>query len=133
MRRWQQLAEWLAPQHIGTRGRIEPIGRVRLPTLELKDGQRPLIALDVFAHPGVQPRLVDPVSFLDRLGSGKFLVVPDAFGHGCAPLCVRIAGPRARITSPWWERSDRIVRCDPGEGLCAAEGPCPLTPALSHK
>ena len=34
---------------------------------------------------------------------------------------------------PLWERSDRIVRCDPGEGLRYTDGPAPLTPTLSHK
>src|ERR1700721_2938694 len=34
---------------------------------------------------------------------------------------------------PLWERSDRIDRCDPGEGLRSNEGPEPLTPTLSHK
>ena len=34
---------------------------------------------------------------------------------------------------PGGERSDRIDRCDPGEGLRSIEGPEPLTPTLSHK
>src|SRR5947209_17852472 len=34
---------------------------------------------------------------------------------------------------PLWERSDRIARCDPGEGLRTIEGPGPLTPTLSHR
>src|ERR1700687_2409021 len=34
---------------------------------------------------------------------------------------------------PLGERSDRIDRCDPGEGLRSIEGPEPLTPTLSHK
>src|SRR5881398_3394818 len=34
---------------------------------------------------------------------------------------------------PLWERSDRIDRCDPGEGLRSIDRPEPLTPALSHK
>jgi hypothetical protein len=29
------------------------------------------------------------------------------------------------------ERSDRIDRCDPGEGINPTDGPYPLTPALS--
>src|SRR5580698_2533856 len=34
---------------------------------------------------------------------------------------------------PLWERSDRIVRCDPGEGLQQRQSPSePLTPTLSH-
>ena len=34
---------------------------------------------------------------------------------------------------PLWERSDRIARCDPGEGLRSIDRPEPLTPTLSHK
>src|SRR5450631_2125917 len=34
---------------------------------------------------------------------------------------------------PLWERSDRIDRCDPGEGLRPIDRPLPLTPTLSHK
>jgi hypothetical protein len=34
---------------------------------------------------------------------------------------------------PLWERSDRIDRCDPGEGLRSIDRPRPLTPTLSHK
>jgi len=34
---------------------------------------------------------------------------------------------------PLWERSDRVVRCDPGEGLRCIDGPGPLTPTLSHR
>jgi hypothetical protein len=39
----------------------------------------------MFAHPPLEAALVDPVPLLDRFGAGKFLVVPDAFGHGDAP------------------------------------------------
>src|SRR5258708_10669111 len=34
---------------------------------------------------------------------------------------------------PLWERSDRIDRCDPGEGSRSIDRPEPLTPTLSHK
>jgi len=34
---------------------------------------------------------------------------------------------------PLWERSDRIDRCDPGEGLRTIDRPEPLTPTLSHR
>src|SRR5712664_1733312 len=34
---------------------------------------------------------------------------------------------------PLWERSDRIDRCDPGEGLRSIDRPEPLTPTLSHR
>ena len=85
MRRRQQFAERLAPHHIGTAGRIEPVGRIGLAALELQDGQRSLITLDVLAHPAVEAHLIDPMPLLDRLGAGKLLVFPDAVGHGDAP------------------------------------------------
>src|SRR6266487_6725082 len=65
MRRRQQFSERLAAHHIGTRGRIEPVGRIRLPALELQDGQRSLIAFDVFAHPALKAQLIDPMPLLD--------------------------------------------------------------------
>ena len=34
---------------------------------------------------------------------------------------------------PLWERSDCIVRCNPGEGLQSIDKPEPLTPTLSHR
>src|ERR1700733_10158604 len=40
---------------------------------------------------------------------------------------------RIRPPLPLWERSDRIDRCDPGEGLRPIDRPEPLTPTLSHK
>ncbi len=75
MRRRQQLAERLAAQHVGTAGRVEPVGRVRLAALELQDGQRPGIAFDMLAHPRVERNVIDPMTFLDGLGAGKVGVV----------------------------------------------------------
>ena len=54
MRRRQQFAERPAPHHIGSPGGVEPVGRIGLAALELQDGQRSLIALDVLAHPAVE-------------------------------------------------------------------------------
>ena len=85
MRRRQQFAERPAPHHVGAAGRIEPVGRVGLAALELQDGQRSLIAFDVFAHPAVEAHLIDPMPLLDGLGAGKLLVFPDAVGHDDAP------------------------------------------------
>src|ERR1700676_2819394 len=45
------------------------------------------------------------------------------------------ASLRSRILGaplPLWERSDRIDRCDPGEGLRFIDRPEPLTPTLSR-
>ena len=45
------------------------------------------------------------------------------------------AVPKAGRPSPLplWERSDRIVRCDPGEGLRSHDRPEPLTPTLENE
>ncbi|SHI00660.1 hypothetical protein SAMN05443248_7444 [Bradyrhizobium erythrophlei] len=45
------------------------------------------------------------------------------------------AVPKAGRPSPLplWERSDRIVRCDPGEGLRTIDRPQPLTPTLESE
>src|ERR1700731_3416362 len=45
------------------------------------------------------------------------------------------AVPKAGRLSPLplWERSDRIVRCDPGEGLRTIDRPQPLTPTLESE
>ena len=91
VRRRQQFAERLSPHHIGAAGRIEPVGRVGLAALELQDGQRPRITLDVLAHPAVEAHLIDAMTLLDRLGAGKFLVSPDAVGHRGAPSVFSLA------------------------------------------
>ena len=69
MRRRQQFAERPAAHHIGSSGRIEPVGRVGLAALELQDGQRSLIAFDVFAHPAIEALLIDTMTLLDFLGA----------------------------------------------------------------
>src|SRR5882757_497476 len=50
-------------------------------------------------------------------------------GHG------RFLEIRSFLSSPLplWERSDRIVRCDPGEGARSIDRPYPLTRTLSHR
>src|SRR5258705_9524605 len=85
MRGRKQFPEWFAADHIGSHRRIEPVGRVRLPALELQDGQRSLIAFDVFAHPAVEAQLIDPMPLLYGLGARKLLVFSDALGHDDAP------------------------------------------------
>src|SRR6266850_6046523 len=45
-----------------------------------------------------------------------------------------MTGPKRSMSPlPLWERSDRIDRCDPGEGLRSIDRPRPLSPTLSHK
>src|SRR5579871_1076172 len=85
MRRRQQFAEWLSPHHIGAGRRIELIGRIGLAALELQDGQRAGISLDIRGHPLGEIGLVDPVPLLDRPRAGKFLVPPDVVRHDDAP------------------------------------------------
>ena len=85
MRRWQQFAERFAAHDVGATGRVESVGRIGLTALELQDGQRSLVALDVAGHPAVEADLIDPVPFLDRLGAGELFVFPDAVGQCGAP------------------------------------------------
>src|SRR3984893_8213652 len=85
MRRRQQFSEPAAAHHIGSIRRIQPVGRVRLAALELQDGQRSGKTFDVFAHPAVEARLIDPMPLLDGPGARKFLVFSDALGHDDAP------------------------------------------------
>jgi hypothetical protein len=63
------FAEWFSAHHVGTAGRVKPVGRVGLAALELQNDQRPLITFDVFAHPCVEPRLVETLPLLDRPGA----------------------------------------------------------------
>jgi len=64
----------LPPHHVGARGRVEPVGRVRLPALEIAGRSAAPDTFDVFAHPSLEAHLVDPVPLLDRFGAGKLLV-----------------------------------------------------------
>src|ERR1700687_5039564 len=86
MRRRQQFSERPAAHHIGSIRRIQPVRRGRLAALELQDGQRSGKTFDVFAHPAIEARLIDPMPLLDGPGARKFLVFPDALGHDDAPL-----------------------------------------------
>jgi hypothetical protein len=52
-----------------------------LAALELVDDQRAFIAIDVLPHPRVQPRLIEPMMLLDRLGAGELFVSPNADRH----------------------------------------------------
>src|SRR5712664_2790121 len=56
--------------------------------------------------------------------------------HRRVALLLNISKLEGRLSSsplPLWERSDRIDRCDPGEGLRTIYRREPLTPTLSHK
>jgi hypothetical protein len=65
---------------------LELVGRIGLAALELQDGQRPLVTLDMLAHPAIEARLVDAMTLLDFLGAREFFVFPDAVRHDDAPL-----------------------------------------------
>ena len=69
MRRRQQFAERFSAHHIGTTGRIQPVGRVGLPALELLDGQRATIPFDMLSHPSIELDLVKAMAVLDCLGA----------------------------------------------------------------
>ena len=104
VRRWQQFAERPAAHHIGSRGGVEPVGRVGLAALELLDGQRSLITFDMRAQPAVEGDLIDAMPFLDGPGARKLFVVPDALGHNDAPL---FFGERHQWRAPvsaYWKR-----------------------------
>ena len=66
----QQLARRLAAKNIGAAGRIDPIGRVRLPALELADPDRAAEARHMGSQPRFQRRLVEAEPLADRAGAG---------------------------------------------------------------
>src|ERR1700694_2990344 len=79
------------------------------------------------------------------VGKGAFCAVNGGHASLCPPtglarkwrsLLFENLNSRTRecaLPLPLWERSDRIDRCDPGEGFRSVEGPEPLTPTLSHR
>ena len=77
MRRGQQFARRLAPQHVTARRRFQQISRVRLPALELLDGQRPGKAGDVLREIICEPRRVERERGGHLLGAGKGLLPVD--------------------------------------------------------
>src|SRR5258708_11423142 len=74
---------------------------------------------------------------------GRSLSQYSQFGRSCSAMAVTSFVAEAKFSCilfelrtsplPLWERSDRIVRCDPGEGLRSIDRPEPLTPTLSRK
>ena len=70
----QQLARRLAPQHIAPRRRLQQIGRVRLPALELLQRQRAGKAADLAGEILREPRLIELERGRRLLGAGKRLL-----------------------------------------------------------
>ncbi len=82
VRRFQQLPGRFAPQHIGSAGRDQLVGRVRLAALELAHGKRPFIAFDMGLHPCLERAFVEPV-LLAHIGRSLELRLPAGHvGHG---------------------------------------------------
>src|SRR5262249_10269853 len=79
--RGQKPARRFAPQHIGSPRGHELVGRVRLATLELADGQRSLEALDALGEIGGQRRRIELMrrTYIGRTGKGGLSV--KARGH----------------------------------------------------
>src|SRR5664279_6647609 len=68
--------------------------------------------------------------------AGRSLSQYSQLGRSCSAMVVltSLLGETYSVSPlPLWERSDRIVRCDPGEGFRTIDRPEPLTPTLSHK
>src|SRR5260370_29533905 len=87
----QQFAEWFTAHNVGSAGRVEPIGRIRLTTLELKDVKRSQIILNILAHPAIEARLIDAMTLLNRLNPRVFLVLLYALRHGPARSAIEAA------------------------------------------
>ena len=122
----QQRAERLAPQNIVAALRLDLVGRVRLPALELGQAQRALEAIDIGLHPLAQARLVQLVGAfrLDRADKGFVRVDRCRFAHTQSPSTLslskgctflRMAAPTARNKDSPSTSSGQAV---PGIGGC---------------
>ena len=83
MRRRQQWAERLAPEHIIARLRLDLVGRVRLPALELCQMQRAFKALHIGLHPFGQTTLIQLVGtfWFDCADKGLFSIHRSNVAH----------------------------------------------------
>ena len=119
MRRAQQLAWWLASQHVTTTRGVHFVGGIRLSALELKDGKRSLKFLDFAVHPISQAYFIKPMAFLDFACSRKLLlsaghiapsegwcatcrIMPEAFS------AIMMVG-RVGIAALWSSLNNRLV------------------------
>src|SRR5439155_18979606 len=71
MRGWEQLARRLAPQDVAARGRLEKIGRIGLPALELAHAQRRREIRQAKGEKGFEPRGIERERASDFFGAGK--------------------------------------------------------------
>ena len=83
MRRRQQWAERLTPENIIARLRLDLVGRVRLPALELCQMQRAFKALHIGLHPFGQAPLIQLVGTFrfDRADKGLFSIHRSNIAH----------------------------------------------------
>jgi hypothetical protein len=79
--RRQQFAERFAAHDVGSAGRVEPIGRIRLTALELKDRKLSRVPLNIPVHPAIEAGLINTMALFDRLGARVFLVLLYALRH----------------------------------------------------
>jgi len=84
MRRRQQFARRLAPQHILPVGRDKLIGRIGLATLELAYLKRGLEIFDALRQIGFELLRFEAVALRDLLCAGKLLlaIVGSRLAHG---------------------------------------------------
>ena len=67
----KQLARRFASQHVTTLRRFQEVSGVRLPALELADGERPGEALCMLAQIRLEPPDIEAQALGDLLGAGK--------------------------------------------------------------
>ncbi len=97
------------------RGRDELVGRVGLAALELADGERALVALDIRFHPRGEFRLVELVAVGDVLGAAEEVggvgvrhVLPLRRSSGLGPNDTDYSNPRkflACLSRPFREQT----------------------------
>jgi hypothetical protein len=84
--RGEELAGRLAAQHEAALQRLEKIGRVRLPALELAHRKRPAKSRHFGFEIGGEPRPVEAQRCCDLLGAGKRGLAIDAVHRGSSKI-----------------------------------------------
>src|SRR5262249_44985240 len=109
----EQLAGRFPPQHIAARRRLEQIGRVRLPTLELADRERTLEVVEARREISFEPRHLEGERRGDVLGAGE----PTLTIH---PSSVAARLSRAMVNLPPSPARPPGTRCRPGRSRPAS-------------